>query len=728
MSDSQASSATIENKSHERRPSSVSKLNLKSLPPVFVLDRHLSNQELHRAEDEVSSRGAPLTYDITEASIVLANINKERRARLELQWAGVRTDPSDSSRSRNSSKAAAEAERNAPAAKRRRLNENLKSRAVKLETKSSTGSSTMTSGSEDDDDAGAKPMSQLSILLVDSASVDDIQDSEDSKESSPSPFDLYSFAGRVKVIKLNWLYESLDKGKPQPFEPYIVYEAKVLPPQDPPIDAQAVSKFPTSRVVNTGAIESSYIKEGAPQGIVERAKAEAKPHFPRSQRRDRVKDAMKEDFAGRSFLHGGGSQNQTFTRPSKLLHQTTSEHDEGISETLPPMPEWVLQKKIYSCERATPLHSPNSDFIKQLGMIKEARELTGDEIGVRAYGTIIASIAAYPHVLSSMHEILALPGCDQKVAHLFHEWHTSGGHIQAVADIEADKVLAVLRLFFSIWGVGAKTAREFYYNRGWRELDDIIEHGWKTLDRNQQIGVKFFDEFQFKMPRSEVEAIAAVVTEHGRSVTDSGIEGVIVGGYRRGKDECGDVDLILSHRDEHQTHMLVERVTRSLEVEGWITHTLSVNLTNSKRGQQPLPLAPMAGGHGFDTLDKALVVWQSQDWPTKSADLAANPKAKNPNPHRRLDIIISPWRTVGCAVAGWTSGITFQRDLRRYAKHVKGWKFDSSGVRERGSGRWIDLELWADPSTRAPTWQVAERRVFEGLGLVYREPWDRCTG
>ena len=177
------------------------------------------------------------------------------------------------------------------------------------------------------------------------------------------------------------------------------------------------------------------------------------------------------------------------------------------------------------------------------------------------------------------------------------------------------------------------------------------------------------------------------------------------------------------------TYNLVNRVVKSLEKEGCITHTLTLNLTNSKRDQQPLPVnTAIGGGHGFDTLDKALVVWQDPNWPTKEADLAANPKAKNPNPHRRVDIIISPWRTVGCAIAGWTSGTTFQRDLRRYAKNKLGWKFDSSGVRERGTGRWVDLEGWTDKRTRCKDWKEAERKVFEGMGLVYREPWDRCTG
>ena len=166
------------------------------------------------------------------------------------------------------------------------------------------------------------------------------------------------------------------------------------------------------------------------------------------------------------------------------------------------------------------------------------------------------------------------------------------------------------------------------------------------MSRVQQIGLKYYDEFQLKIPRAEVEAIAATISSHARRVTvsDDGVETIIVGGYRRGKPESGDVDVILSHPNEAMTHSLVEKMVKSLEKEGWITHTLILDLTNTKRNQETLPISTGAlAGHGFDTLDKALVVWQDPNWPTKAADLAANPKAKNPNPHRRVDIIISPW-------------------------------------------------------------------------------------
>jgi DNA polymerase IV len=54
-------------------------------------------------------------------------------------------------------------------------------------------------------------------------------------------------------------------------------------------------------------------------------------------------------------------------------------------------------------------------------------------------------------------------------------------------------------------------------------------------------------------------------------------------------------------------------------------------------------------------------------------------------------------------------------------------------VRSRGSGQVIDIEGFYEyegsiGEGRATTMEQAEKRVFEGMGLVYREPWERCTG
>ena len=704
-------------------------LDLSQLPPVFVLATHLSISEQHEAEDALSNGKAPLTYDIEEANLVLGNISRPRRARSELQWKGIHLEDIGEEESRQPIRTSSSTSNNrTPANKRRRLAEEGSHRTQRpgLVT---VDESSAASDTEDEDRLEAEPMSQLS-LSHDPASPTEASTDDAGSEDFAQQFHTTDFANKVKVVKLEWLHVSLKLGRIQDLEPYTVYEAKLRPIQESATKIQPatepVAKKPTS-VIN----KSPYIKESVLQGIVERAYADPKPSYNRYKRQDRIKEAAKPDIVGKRFsssTQATSRPSQPFTRPTQLLHQTTSEHEEAVSSVLPPLPDWVKENKVYACERATPLNSPNNDFIDELKKIKLARLLTLDEIGVRAYSTSIASLAAYPYRMQNTREILALPGCDQKIASLFHEYNSTG-RLQAVEDLEADPALKVLREFYEIWGVGAKTAREFYYDKGWRDLDDIVEYGWRSLSSVQQIGLKYYDEFLLKIPRSEVESITATITRHAKLVTDANVETIIVGGYRRGKSESGDVDVILSHRDEAMTYNLVDRVVKSLEKEGCITHTLTLNLTNSKRDQQPLPInTATIGGHGFDTLDKALVVWQDPNWPTKEADLAANPKAKNPNPHRRVDIIISPWRTVGCAVAGWTSGTTFQRDLRRYAKNKLGWKFDSSGVRERGTGRWVDLEGWTDKKTRCKDWKEAERKVFEGMGLVYREPWDRCTG
>ena len=730
------SSVTAGESGQSTSSSTKSKLGLTGLANVFILPTYLSTAELHVAEDEFSSRGAVLTYDIKEANLVFGNISKQRRAKFDLQCGKVRfeeirgekRDLSPSSPAESTDEGTGKKRRELPLGEPKALPEHPGD-----DNDHPTPSSETEDITKDEENAAAKPLSQLSISRVPLSPTMGSPDTLSGDEPQSPKFIPGDFAGKIKVLKLDWLKDSIAADRPEPLQPYILYEARLLSPPPEATTSPQPAPNPMETATSTkNIVQDPKLPKDVEREILERAKAEPKPSVARVYRRGRIKYAANRDFMGRSFASSSNAASQSFKRsdPPHLLHRTTSEHDEAINNPIPAMPDWALQNKIYSCERSTPSPSPNDHFIDLLKKIRLARTLAADEIGVRAYSTSIASLAAYPYPLFSTHQVLMLPGCDQKIAALFHEYHTTGS-LKAVEDFEANSVMRVLRTFYDIWGVGALTAREFYYEQNWRDLDDIVEHGWKSLSRVQQIGVKYYEEFQLRIPRPESERIASIVKAHANRCLlpphqdEGGIEAVIVGGYRRGQPDSGDVDIIVSHRNEAQTSGLVDRVVRSLEKEGWITHTLTLNLTNTKRQQQPLPLTSLNnGGHGFDTLDKALVVWQNPHFTPDTA----NTSTKNPNPHRRVDIIVSPWRTVGCAVQGWTSGTTFNRDIRRYAKKVKGWKYDSSGVRERGTGAWVDLEGWRDERRRCRSVEEAEMRVFRGLGLDWRAPEERCTG
>jgi DNA polymerase IV len=684
--------------------------DLSSIPPTFILSAHLKEGEEKEIEGTLRRHGAPVTSDVSRVNVFIGKVGTKRRAEFELRSRKLKVEWLNWSEPKRA------ATPDEPPAKRRRVY-GLASHPVQIDHDGSTTEDEVAEDSETEDEAP---------IFSDDLPVSSPAKSEGRPVQRPV-FENNSDDDIVWVVKSDWLHESVAAGRQLPLGEHLVYKGKVLERPAPSTQNDRATDDTCSSPIRLTS-ESHYKtlpKTG--QGILERAKTDitgmaTKPTY---QARRSVGHGSRR-FEGRSFVSSVHQppQLQSSQKVHAHLLQTTTSEYEGVDSDIPAAPDWVEKDIKYACQRFTPANGPNEDFIAQLKKIRTARTLIDDSIGVRAYSTIIASIAAYPYRLSSPREITRLPGCDDKAALLFVEWKNTGV-IQAVIDIDNDTAMKVLHRFYDIWGVGAKTARHFYYDKGWTELDDIIEFGWNDLDRVQQIGVKYYDEFLSPIPRPEVEQIAQVVREHAVRVRDERITVTIVGGYRRGKEASGDVDLIVSHPDLDATADLVKDIVEALEDSQWITHTLLMSLNNTHRGQNTLPFRTTRSTHGagFDTLDKALVVWQDPNWSTREVDLKENPN-KNPNIHRRVDIIISPWRTVGCAVMGWSSGTTFQRDLRRYAKAVKGWKFDSSGIRSRITGELIQVE---GPEGVDGSPEDAEEKVFQGLGLEYIPPNMRCT-
>lgn len=67
--------------------------------------------------------------------------------------------------------------------------------------------------------------------------------------------------------------------------------------------------------------------------------------------------------------------------------------------------------------------------------------------------------------------------------------------------------------------------------------------------------------------------------------------------------------------------------------------------------------------------------------------------------------------------------MTFERDVRLWAKKKKGFKFDSGGLTDRKSGQNVQVEPKKDANA-----VEAEKMVFERLGLDYIPPALRNTG
>jgi len=251
----------------------------------------------------------------------------------------------------------------------------------------------------------------------------------------------------IKVVSLVWFEKSRAAGYLLPLNEYLIYEGRQVPRHaDVSAEPTITEVLPSILQPYAGLMMATQTKNRSTtaESILARAAADS----PKT---------VSTPFS-KSYGHRKQRSETPITRPTHLIHQTTSEHDDPTK--FPPMPLWL--HNTYSCQRPTPLTSPNNPFISQLKKIKHARELRGDEIGIRAYSTAIASIAAYPYPLSSPQEILRLPGCSGKYATLFEEWKETG-HCLEADKMDTDEQLKVMDLFWNIWGVGPGGARDFLW-------------------------------------------------------------------------------------------------------------------------------------------------------------------------------------------------------------------------------------------------------------------------
>nr|QBK92579.1 MAG: DNA polymerase family X [Pithovirus LCPAC401] len=145
-------------------------------------------------------------------------------------------------------------------------------------------------------------------------------------------------------------------------------------------------------------------------------------------------------------------------------------------------------------------------------------------------------------------EAIKLKGIGKSIAKKIKEFNETG-----TIAIDVDKVL---KLFMSIHGVGPKQSR-LWIEEGYKTLDDLKD---VKMTHSQQLGYKYVDDLNEKIPRDEIRAIEEYIK-------DRIPEAVVCGSYRRGAQMSGDVDVLVKGGS-------VESAIKS--IEGILIGTLSL--------------------------------------------------------------------------------------------------------------------------------------------------------
>jgi DNA polymerase/3'-5' exonuclease PolX len=267
------------------------------------------------------------------------------------------------------------------------------------------------------------------------------------------------------------------------------------------------------------------------------------------------------------------------------------------------------------------------------------------------------------------------------------------------------------RNLIQIWGVGPTKARELHH-QNYRTIEQVREGLRKrelSLNDNQLVGVECYEDFLLKMTRTEVQVIRDIVCrELSEMLPTATVE--IMGSYRRGKEECGDIDLLITDPNYIRTtpRLALGELVSRLEEKGHISHHLT-NITDLGREDRSDSQSSCGRRGDYDHYDK------SQSY------MGVFCSPVDQGKHRRIDIKIYPYRSKAFATLYFTGCGWFNRSMRLWAKRAKNLHLNDHGLFP-GDGR---LHHVPSVNEQLPFEASTEMEIFAKLGLVYKQPQER---
>ena len=215
-----------------------------------------------------------------------------------------------------------------------------------------------------------------------------------------------------------------------------------------------------------------------------------------------------------------------------------------------------------------------------------------------------------------------------------------------------DRFAQRMRLFQDVWGAGPATATR-WIRQGYTSIESLQRADEKAVaagaasdvTEQQRVGLRHYADLLLRMDRAEVRFIEAQVAGAARSFPGVPADKLIVevcGSFRRGKADCGDVDILISAaegdgalfgRDQNVDSTMLMHLLTELHASGFITDDLSVGF----EGSQNKYMGVCRGATGV---------------------------------HRRLDLIVVPHNEMGASLCYFTGSAHTNRSIRLWANRL----------------------------------------------------------
>jgi len=315
---------------------------------------------------------------------------------------------------------------------------------------------------------------------------------------------------------------------------------------------------------------------------------------------------------------------------------------------------------------AVPLNAVpyNEAFINLLDKLSGIMMKHGEPFRAKAYQKAQESIMTYPSTITSLKQLEGLPGIGPTIMEKFKEYLETG----TLRILEQEKTNPI-NILTDVYAIGPKKAEELV-KAGIKTIADLRIRQDELLNDIQKVGLEFYEDILQRIPRQEIEEYKGLI----KSVTKSDNAFEIVGSYRRGAENSGDIDIIITG----ETGLLYKETIDELIKRKIILHVLS-------RG------------------------------PVKTLVIARLP---GKSIARRLDFLYAPPNEYAFALLYFTGSKIFNTVMRQTALN-QGCTLNEHAI----------CHLTADKKKGEPVLQPFpnEKSIFDFLQMPYRTPLERQT-
>ena len=293
----------------------------------------------------------------------------------------------------------------------------------------------------------------------------------------------------------------------------------------------------------------------------------------------------------------------------------------------------------------------------------------------RAYKKVMDQISGLGRPIQSYADLAGVTGIGEKIEEKIKEILATGS-LASAERVKAEYSIDAVDELLTVHGIGPVKARELVAAgiKSVAVLSAAVAADPSLVNNTQKMGLKYHATATLRIPREEMGVHEDVL----QAFMPKGLDGEIVGSYRRGAADSGDVDMLVTPTGsgEGQGHKLFVAFVKALKESDYILDEL---VSGDKK-------------------------WMGY--------VRVGPRGKA----RRLDLLLTAPSEYAYAILYFTGSDKFNVAFRKYAGD-KGYTLNEhTMVPLKGS------------SAPMPPGMKSEKDIFAFLGLRYVPPEERVDG